>query len=298
MTSKANTSVLVTGGSGQIGQSIQRFAKQYPDYQLSFPAREQLDLTNKQSVSDYFNKQQFDVIINCAAHTAVDRAESESELANQLNHLAVKQLAGIANKQQAKLIHISTDYVFSGENHKPYVEDDVVNPQGVYGLTKLKGEQAIQSIMPNDATIIRTSWVYSQYGNNFVKTMLKLGEQRDELNVIFDQIGTPTYAGDLAQAILQIIHSDSFKQPSFGSNLYHYSNEGVVSWYDFAKSIFELADIDCIVNPIETKDYPMPAKRPNYSVLNKAKIKQSYSLAIPYWKDGLQQCLKTLQENE
>ncbi|MFT6778318.1 MAG: dTDP-4-dehydrorhamnose reductase [Paraglaciecola sp.] len=287
--------ILVTGGSGQLGRSIQELAQLYPSYQFSFPTREQLDLSKPKSISDYFNKKIFDVIINCAAHTAVDKAESETELANQLNHLAVKQLAVVANKQQAKLIHISTDYVFAGTSHKPYVESDSVDPQGVYGLTKLKGEQTIRSIMPRDAIIIRTSWVYSEYGNNFVKTMHKLGEQRDELNVIFDQIGTPTYAGDLAHAIMQIIHS--FRQPIFASHLYHYSNEGVCSWYDFAKTIFELAVIDCQVNPIETKDYPTPAKRPHYCVLNKAKIKQSYNLTIPYWKDSLQQCLSALQKS-
>jgi dTDP-4-dehydrorhamnose reductase len=282
------TSILVTGGSGQLGQSIQNLAKQYPNYQFSFPVRELLDLASKQSISDYFNKQTFDVIINCAAPTAADKAESELELANQLNHLAVKQLAEIASKQQAKRIHISTDYVFAGTSHKPYVESDSVDPQGVYGLTKLKGEQAIRSIMPSDAIIILTSWVYSEYGNNFVKTMHKLGEQRDELNVIFDQICTPTYAGDLAQAIMQ---------PSFASHLYHFSNKGVCCWYGFAKTIFELASIDCLVHSIETKEYPTPTMRPHYSVLNKAKIKKSYNLTIPYWKDSSQQCLNTPQEN-
>lgn len=292
------THVLVTGGSGQLGQSIRRLVEHNPDYRFFFPSRDRLDIANLKSINDYFDKQKFDVIVNCAGYTAVDQAESEPELAEQLNHLAVEKLAVIAKKQQAKLIHLSTDYVFSGTSCKPYVEDNNPQPRSVYGFTKLKGEQVVQSIMQNDAVIIRSSWIYSEYGNNFVKTMLKLAKEQDELNVISDQIGTPTYADDLARTIMIILQSDMFNRLKFKSCLYHYSNEGVCSWYDFAKIIFKLASIDCRVNPIESIYYPASAKRPHYSVLNKAKIKQNFNLVIPYWTDSLQQCLKSLQENE
>jgi len=287
-------SILVTGGSGQLGQSLKRLIAQHPEYCFTFPNRKQLDLSNEQCIADFFKQQTFDLIINCAAYTAVDNAELKSELANQLNYLAVKQLSEIALKQGSKLIHLSTDYVFAGDSCRPYVETDEVSPQGVYGVSKLKGEEAVQRIMPTNAVIIRTSWVYSEFGNNFVKTMLKLGEQREELNVIFDQVGTPTYAGDLAQAMMHIVQSEAFNQLKFETDIYHFSNEGVCSWYDFAKTIFELRGVECAVNPIETKDYPMPAKRPLYSVLNKAKIKHAYELNVPYWKEALERCLRML----
>jgi len=289
--------VLVTGQNGQLGQSLKSLAPQYPQYQFTFTARDELDLACSQNISSYFEKNKFDLIINCAAYTAVDKAEEQQELADAINHLAVKQLAEISQKNNSVLIHISTDYVFDGTNYRPYIENDPINPQNTYGLTKLKGEQAIQKTACN-AIIIRTSWVYSEYGNNFVKTMLRLGADRDQLNVIFDQIGTPTYAVDLATSILTIADSLNNNQSDFQQEklaLYHFSNEGVCSWYDFAKAIFEHSNTQCEVFPIETKDYPTPAKRPQYSVLNKAKIKQKYQLNIPYWKDSLQICLNKLQ---
>jgi len=286
--------ILVTGSSGQLGQSFNRIAHHYPDYVFTFANRADLDLSDVNSINSFFKQHQFDLIINCAAHTAVDKAESESELADQINHLAVQQLAELAQRQHAKLIHISTDYVFNGTQYRPYIETDDVAPQSVYGETKLKGEQALLATMPNNALIIRTSWVYSEYGNNFVKTMLRLGLERDALNVIFDQVGTPTYAHDLATAIMTIVQSETVSQTDFTSALFHYSNEGVCSWYDFAKAIFELSNIDCNVSPIETKDYPTPATRPHYSLLNKAKIKHDFNLTIPYWKDSLQHCLTQL----
>jgi len=289
-------SILITGSTGQLGQSIQAIAKNYPQYEMVLINREQLDLSNAQGITEYFKQNQFDVIINCAAYTTVDKAESDADLADKINHLAVQQLAEMAVQQQAKLIHISTDYVFNGQQHRPYVETDVVAPQGVYGSTKLAGEQAVQNIMANNALIIRTSWVYSEYGNNFVKTTLKLGGERDVLTVIYDQIGTPTYAHDLAEAIMSIVSSQLFNQASFKSQLFHYSNEGVCSWYDFAKAIFEGSNTQCKVSPIETKDYPTPAKRPAYSLLNKAKIKDAFGLSIPYWKDSLITCLQNLQK--
>lgn len=290
--------ILVTGSSGQLGQSLKSIANHYPDYVFTFATRADLDLSYEQSIYDYFQHHHVDLIINCAAYTAVDKAESESELADQINHLAIKQLAEIARHHNSKLIHISTDYVFNGQQYRPYIESDEVEPKSVYGETKLKGEQALSTVTPNNALIIRTSWVYSEYDNNFVKTMLRLGKERDALNVIFDQVGTPTYAHDLAEAIMEMVSSESFNQSIFNSEIYHYSNEGVCSWYDFAKAIFELSNINCDVSPIETKDYPTPATRPHYSLLNKAKIKQEFNLSVPYWKDSLQQCLNKLTQQE
>ncbi len=286
--------ILVTGCAGQLGQSIQSIAGDFPDFEFVFANRQGLDLNDETSIAKFFENQTFDVIINCAAHTAVDKAESEPELANQINHLAVQKLARIVKEHHSKLIHISTDYVFSGKQYRPYLETDEVQPQGVYGETKLYGEHDIQSILKTNAIIIRTSWIYSEYGNNFVKTILKLGQQRDTLNVIFDQVGTPTYAKDLAKSIMCIIKSQAFNQEYFKTDIVNYSNEGVCSWYDFAKTIFELTNTQCRVLPVETKDYPTPAKRPHYSVLNKTKIKQTYHLTIPYWKDSLRLCLTAL----
>jgi len=292
------TTILVTGANGQLGQSLHKISSAYPEYQFTFVQRNELDLSQTQSITTYFQSHHFDYIINCAAYTAVDKAEEENELAEQINYLAVKQLAEIAKAQQATLIHISTDYVFDGTQYRPYVENDTLSPQSVYGASKLKGEQALQAILPKGC-IIRTSWVYSEFGKNFLKTMLMLGKQRDALNVIFDQVGTPTYATDLAQAIMQIVSTDSASNSLEKSlEIYHFSNEGVCSWYDFSNAIFSLSDINCALSPIETKDYPTPATRPHYSVLNKAKIKQDYALNIPYWRDSVQECLTALLQDE
>lgn len=302
--------ILVTGKNGQLGQSLQKVVSNFAvipsvseespacNYDFTFVGRDELDLANPQSITDFFKNKQFDAIINCAAYTAVDKAESEPELADQINHLAVKQFADIAKAQNSFLIHISTDYVFDGTNHKPYVETDKTNPINTYGLTKLKGEQAMQASGCTGA-IIRTSWVYSEFGNNFVKTMLHLGKQRGNLNVIYDQIGSPTYATDLAKSILTVIDNAPIVIARSDNDvaIYHYSNEGVCSWYDFAQAIFEISNINCQVNPIETKDYPTPAKRPHYSVMNKAKIKQILGLVVPYWRDSLKQCLTQLDQS-
>jgi dTDP-4-dehydrorhamnose reductase len=290
--------ILVTGRCGQLGRSIYSLISHYPHYQFTCTSRDELDLSCSQNIQSYFAHHSFDVIINCAAYTAVDKAEEQHEMAEAINHLAVKQLAEIALKNNSILIHISTDYVFDGTGYQPYLENMPTNPQNIYGESKLKGEQAIEVTACN-AIIIRTSWVYSEYGNNFVKTMLRLGNEREQLNVIFDQLGTPTYAHDLATSILTIVDSLSHNLTDFKQqkvNCYHYSNEGVCSWYDFAKTIFELTNTQCAVMPIETKDYPTPAKRPHYSLLNKAKIKQHYQLTIPYWKDSLQACLNNIQQ--
>ncbi len=281
--------ILVTGKNGQLGRSIHKLVNtdskidnNQSSNEFIFVGREELDLSNESSISHYFDSNdRFDVIINCAAYTAVDKAEEEQELANQVNHLAVKQLAEIANEQKAKLIHISTDYVFDGESDKPYIETDTTNPINVYGKTKLAGEKALQALMPANAIIIRTSWVYSEYGNNFVKTMLRLGKERNELNVVSDQIGSPTYATDLAKVILKIIDYQDKKQ---STEIYHYSNEGEISWYEFTKEIFKIAKIDCKVIPITTQQYPAPAKRPRNTVMSKDKIIEEFGIEVQNWK--------------
>jgi len=289
--------ILVIGANGQLGKSVQKIvssAKQNNEF--VFVGRGELDLSQEESIASYLNNNKFDIIINCAAYTAVDKAEEEQELANQVNYLAVKQLAEIANKQQAKLIHISTDYVFSGKTDKPYIETDKTNPINIYGKTKLAGEKAIQAIMPTNAIIIRASWVYSEYGNNFVDTMLRLGKERGELSVVNDQIGSPTYATDLAKIILKIINNKNYQAKDQATEIYHYSNKGKISWYEFAKEIFELADIHCAVKPITTKQYPTPAKRPKNTLMNKAKIAKTFSVGISNWKESLNTCIAILKE--
>ena len=295
--------ILVTGKNGQLGQSINKIVNTgngknnyQQDNEFIFVGREELDLSKKESIASYFDNNNFDVIINCGAYTAVDRAEEEQNLTNQVNHLAIKQLAGIAKEQKAKLIHISTDYVFDGTGSKPYKETDKTNPINVYGKTKLAGEKALQEIMPTNAMIIRTSWVYSEYGNNFVKTMLRLGKERDEINVVSDQIGSPTYATDLAKAILKIIDNRDYQDKDKATEIYHHSNKGEISWYDFTKEIFKLAKIDCKVSPITTEQYPTPAKRPRNTLMSKDKIIEEFSLEILDWKKSLETCITILKE--
>ena len=295
--------ILVSGKNGQLGQSINKIVNTgngknnyQQDNEFIFVGREELDLSKKESIASYFDNNNFDVIINCGAYTAVDKAEEEQELANQVNHLAVKQLAGIVKVQKAKLIHISTDYVFDGESDKPYLELDATNPINVYGKTKLAGEQALKEIMPTNAIIIRTSWVYSEFGNNFIKTMLRLGKERDEINVVSDQIGSPTYATDLANAILDIVQNIEFKEVGQKTQVYHYSNSGKVSWYDFAKEIFKIAEVDCKISPITTEQYPIPAKRPKNTLMNKDKIAEIFSVNIPDWKKSLETCILSLKD--
>ena len=285
--------ILVTGSKGQVGSELQELADEHK-YNFYFTDRDSLDITDKKQIETFVNTNDINIIINAAAYTAVDKAEEDAVNADSVNHLSVKYLAEIAKEKNIKLIHISTDYIFDGKNYKPYNEDDTTNPQGIYGTTKLAGETTMQAIKPKNSIIIRTSWVYSSYGANFVKTMLRLGKERDSLGVIFDQVGTPTYAKDLAKAILDIIPKVSNDRVE----TYHYSNEGVLSWYDFAKEIMRMAKIECHINPIETKEYPTPATRPHYSLLNKAKIKKEFNIEIPYWKDSLDACLKTLGERK
>jgi dTDP-4-dehydrorhamnose reductase len=282
--------ILVTGSNGQLGSELRVLAQKYPAYNFHFTDYKALDITNHSAVKAFVKEAHISVIINCAAYTAVDKAESDLEMSTKLNHLAVENFGKIAKESNIQLIHISTDYVFDGTNYMPYTEEDKTNPQGVYGSTKLAGEKALQQINPANSIIIRTSWVYSSFGNNFVKTMLRLANERTELGVIVDQIGTPTYARDLAKVLLEII-------PKLNNNnleLYHFSNKGVCSWYDFAKAIFDLKEVDIKVNAIETSQYPTAAKRPFYSVLNKNKIENSFQIEIPNWRASLKECLQQL----
>ena len=292
--------ILITGKNGQLGKSLHKLVseKKY-DNEFIFVGRKELDLSSESDINHYFdNHDKFDIIINCAAYTAVDKAEEEVKLANQINYLAVRQLAEIAKAQKAKLIHISTDYVFDGESNKSYTEADETNPINVYGKTKLAGEKALQAIMLTNAIIIRTSWVYSEYGNNFVKTMLNLGKERDELNVVSDQIGSPTYATDLAETILKIIDNKNYQDKEQSTEIYHYSNEGEISWYDFTKEIFKLAKVDCKVNSINTKQYPMPARRPKNIVMSKGKVAKIFNVEISNWKKSLQACIKNIEDKQ
>jgi dTDP-4-dehydrorhamnose reductase len=287
--------ILVTGKNGQLGKSIHKLVantKRTDDF--IFVSREELDLSDENNITHYFENNIFDIIINCVAYTAVDKAEEDQDLANQINHLAVKQLAQITSKQQAKLIHISTDYVFDGESNKSYIETDIPNPINVYGRTKLAGEKALQTVMPMNALIIRTSWLYSEYGNNFVSTMLRLGKERNELNVVSDQIGSPTYATDLAGAILEIIKNKEFREIDQTTQIYHYSNEGEVNWHEFAEEIFKIAKIDCKANPITTQQYPTPAKRPRNTLMNKENISKVFNIKINSWKNSLLTCTKII----
>ena len=288
--------VLVTGKNGQLGKSIYKVVNRdsnhnAQDNEFIFVGRKELDLSSQNNIDNYFDNNSFDIIINCAAYTAVDKAEEEQELANQINHLAVKQLAKIAKAQQAKLIHISTDYVFDGESDKPYTETDTPNPINVYGKTKLAGEKTLQAVMPMNAIIIRTSWLYSEYGNNFVSTMLRLGEERGEISVVNDQIGSPTYATDLAKILLHIIKTKEFKEMGQVAQIYHYSNKGKCSWHEFAKEIFKIVEVSCKVNPIATQQYPTPANRPMNTIMSTDKIIQKFNINIIPWQESLARCL-------
>lgn len=290
------TNVLVTGSNGQLGQEFQMLNEEFSilKYKCFFTDRKSLDIADKDAIEKYIQKNSIHIIINTAAYTAVDKAEDDEKNADMVNHLAVKYLAEISKENNIKLIHISTDYVFDGQNFKPYVEDDKANPQSVYGATKLAGERALLEINPQNSIIIRTSWVYSEFGANFVKTMLRLGKEKDSLGVVCDQVGTPTHARDLAKTILDIIPQIKNEQ----LEVYHYSNEGVVSWYDFAKEIMKMAKLTCNIKPIETKEYLVPAKRPHYGLLNKSKIKKEFKVEVFYWKDSLDRCLKQLKEKQ
>ena len=290
--------VLVTGSNGQLGTELRRLALDSPHHFIftdinSLPGVETvyLDISDRASIDIIAESEKVDIIVNCAAYTDVERAESEIDMAMLLNHQAVENLAGAAASRDAALIHISTDYVFSGEGNLPIREDAVPAPKGVYGSTKLAGEKALQKSACR-SVIVRTSWLYSPYGRNFVKTMRSLMRSGRELKVVYDQLGCPTYAADLADALMHIIHGPRIE----GNTIYHYSDEGAVSWYDFAQAIREISGFDCKIIPCRSEDYPTKARRPHYSVLDKSAIKRAYRLEIPYWRDSLARCIDRMDD--
>lgn len=275
--------ILITGSGGQLGLEFKAISAKYPNINFLFTTREVIDITNTSSVEKFFNENKIDFCVNCAAYTAVDKAEEDKENCFLVNATAIDNLGKICSQFNTTLIHISTDFVFDGTKSSPYIETDPINPINYYGGTKAIGEElALQS---NPTTIIiRTSWLHSSFGKNFVSTIERLAGERDSLGIVFNQVGTPTYAGDLAEVVMTIIQSDSL-QDKYG--IYHFSNEGVASWYDFAQAVVGTKGLKCKILPIESKDYPTPAKRPSFSVLNKGKIKETFGLEIPYWRDSL-----------
>lgn len=282
--------ILITGCNGQLGNELQLLEKNYPQHTFFNTDVNELDITDAAAIGRYVDSNNIDIIINCAAYTAVDKAESNKELCKALNAEAPAYLAEAVAKRKGWMIQVSTDYVFDGTKCTPYVETDTPCPNSVYGSTKLDGEIAVERACSN-TMIIRTAWLYSSFGNNFVKTMMRLGKEKEELNVIFDQIGTPTYARDLAVAIMAAV------EKGIVPGIYHFSNEGVISWYDFTKAIHRLSGINtCHVRPIHTAEYPTAASRPHYSVLDKTKIKQTYNIEIPYWEESLAECINILNK--
>ena len=282
--------ILLTGCNGQLGNEIQLLEKDYGQHRFFNTDVAELDITNQLAVADFVGRNGIDGIINCAAYTAVDKAEDNKELCTTLNTVAPAYLAAAVEKRGGWIVQVSTDYVFNGKAHKPYMETDTPSPDSVYGSTKLAGELGVQKFCKR-AMVIRTAWLYSTFGNNFVKTMIRLGKERAELGVVFDQIGTPTYAGDLAKAIMTAV------EKGIKPGVYHFSNEGVISWYDFTKAIHRIAGITtCKVRPIHTSEYPTPANRPHFSVLDKTKIKETYDMEIPYWEESLHKCIEKLKD--
>jgi dTDP-4-dehydrorhamnose reductase len=286
--------ILVTGGNGQLGSSLRKISPSFPDFNFSFIDFEDLDLTKTEPVNKYFRDHHADYIINCAAFTAVDMAESQKEAAFKVNAGIPLLLAGIADLHHIRLIHISTDYVYDGTRSVPHTENETPGPASVYAHSKLEGERPLWD-RPS-AIIIRTSWLYGEFGKNFLKTMLHLGNERKELGIVFDQTGSPTYTGDLAETLMEIISFSEKKE--YIPGIYNYSNEGVCSWYDFAREIMKQGGRNCHVKPIRTSEYPLPAKRPEYSVLDKSKIKRTFGIEIPHWIDSLSTALANLKKNK
>ena len=283
--------IVVTGANGQLGRSIRRLSVEHRELDFIFTDIDSLDIGNRDAVLAFAETHPVDFIVNCAAYTAVDKAEEEEEQCRRINTDAVAYLGEAAQHIGARILHVSTDYVFGGDSYMPYQESDPVLPTSVYGRTKLAGEKALSAVCP-DAIIVRTAWLYSEYGHNFMNTMLRLGAERPEIRVVNDQIGSPTYAGDLAEAILSLLEKE--RQGEQNSGIYHYTNEGVCSWYDFAHSIIRIAGLPAKVIPIPTREYPTAAKRPAYSVLSKEKIKREYHWVIPHWEDSLRKCLANM----
>ncbi|MDR0836404.1 MAG: dTDP-4-dehydrorhamnose reductase [Tannerella sp.] len=283
-------SILITGCYGQLGQALKNICSDNEEIKYFFTDVDSLDITSKEDVGKFVKSNKVSCIVNCAAYTAVDKAEDDRELCYKINRDAVRYIGEVAASCQAKVIHVSTDYVFDGKGTRPYREDDATLPASVYGHSKLDGENALLAACP-ESVIIRTAWLYSETGNNFVKTMLRLGKERDTVGVVNDQKGTPTYAGDLASAIKTIIESERFVP-----GIYHYTNEGICTWYDFTKKIFELSGLQCFVKPLRTEEYPTKATRPAYSVLDKTKIRETYKINIPEWEESLFKCLNRITE--
>lgn len=283
--------ILVTGANGQLGRSMRKISGDYPQHEFLFTDMPEMDITEKAGIEVFVRENGVQAIVNCAAYTAVDRAETETVLAEKINVLGTKVLGEVAKMFSIPLIHISTDYVFCGEGCHPLKETDATAPTGVYGKTKLEGEKTLEST-GCDAAIIRTAWLYSEFGGNFVKTMLRLAGERNALNVVYDQVGSPTYATDLARALMTVLNNGVH-----GLSIYHFSNEGAISWYDFAKAIFEESGDKISVSPIESNKYPSPTKRPAYSVLSKEKIKDA-GVTVPYWKDSLKECIRLLKSSK
>lgn len=286
--------ILVTGGNGQLGSELKKIVEKGTPDKYTFIDIQDLDLLQQEEVNQYFSNNHFDIIINCAAYTAVDKAEEERDIADKVNGDIVKILAEQANMQNAALVHVSTDFIFDGSKSTPYTENDKPSPQSAYAKSKVLGEKMFIDFAKK-GFLIRTSWLYSEYGNNFVKTIMKYGKERDELKVVFNQVGTPTYAFDLANAIMAGIDS---AYDMNNCEIFHFSNEGVASWYDFAVAIIQIAGINCKIYPIEAKDYPLPAERPSFSVMNKQKIKKIFNIEIPYWRDSLELCIKRIESNQ
>jgi dTDP-4-dehydrorhamnose reductase len=286
--------ILITGAKGQLGNELRVASGKYFGYDFVFTDVDELDITDAHKTRDFIHTRKPDWIINCAAYTQVDKAEGDEKNAMLINAGAVRNIASVIKDTTCRFIHISTDYVFEGNSNVPYTESSLTNPLTVYGRSKLEGEKA--ALAHHATMVIRTSWLYSSFGQNFVKTIIRLAGERDKIKVVSDQIGTPTYAADLADAILSIISGVIRHQNAFNSGIYHYSNEGICSWYDFASAIIEEMGLKCEIIPIPTSEYPTAAKRPVYSVLDKAKIKENYSLNIPNWRTGLQRCLKEMNK--
>ena len=287
--------ILVTGASGQLGNELKRVSKSFLGYGFIFTDIDTLDITSKEKVNRFITETKPDWIINCAAYNFVDKAENEFDKASMINGTAVKNITEVIRGTECKFIQLSTDYVFDGKSNTPYNETSSTNPLSAYGKSKLDGEK--HTLIHHGSMIIRTSWLYSSFGNNFVKTILTHAGEKESLKVVFDQIGTPTYAADLAETIMNIVSGVIRNQTAFNSGIYHYSNEGVCSWYDFATEIVEEAGLKCKINPILSKDYPSPAQRPFYSVLDKSKIKENYNISIPHWRTSLKKCIKVLKHS-
>jgi dTDP-4-dehydrorhamnose reductase len=285
--------ILITGANGQLGMELKSLGNKFPNLKLFRTDRRSLNILDFEESEQYVLKNKIDVMVNCAAYTDVNKAEEQFELADEVNHLAVKNLGLIAKKHNIKLIHISTDYVFEGNSSIPYKETDATNAQNAYGISKLMGEKALLEINPGNSMIIRTSWLYSEFGNNFVKSMLRLSSEKENISVVSDQIGSPTYAKDLALSILQIIP----EMASEDIQIYHYANKGQCSWFDFASAIMKIAQQNCIILPITSADFKSKVKRPKYSLLNTEKTQHTFNLDIPYWEDALKECLSKVKGN-